>query len=111
MFLERGFECTHEAVRDWEARFALLFTQQLRAKRKGQVGRSWHGDETYSRVAGRWTYLYRAIDREGNLVEKMLSHHRDMPSAKRLEGRLGAGWANTGARDDRRTWLLSASHS
>ncbi|MEA2618868.1 MAG: putative transposase [Chloroflexota bacterium] len=24
MFLERGFEFTHEAVRDWEARFAPL---------------------------------------------------------------------------------------
>ena len=80
----RGFEFTHEAVREWEARFALLFTQQLRAKRKGQVGRSWYVDETYIRVAGRWTYLYRAIDREVNLVDSMLSEHRDMPSAKRF---------------------------
>ena len=84
MFLHRGFAFTHEAVRECQARFALLFTQQLRAKRKGQVGRSWHGDETYIRVAGRWTYLYRAIDREGNLVDSMLSQHRDMPSAKRF---------------------------
>jgi transposase-like protein len=58
MFLEPGFEFTHEAVREWEARFALLFTQQLRAKRKGQMGRSWQVDETYIRVAGRWRYLY-----------------------------------------------------
>jgi hypothetical protein len=36
MFLERGFEFTHEAVRDWEARFALLLADQLRAKRRGQ---------------------------------------------------------------------------
>src|SRR4029450_9543914 len=78
MFLERGLEFTHEAVREWEAHFALLFIQQLRAKRKGQGGRSWHGDETYIRVAGRWAYLYRAIDREGNLVDSMLSEHRDM---------------------------------
>jgi putative transposase len=38
MFLERGFEFTHEAVRDWEARFAPLMTDQLRAKRRGQAG-------------------------------------------------------------------------
>ena len=38
MFLERGFEFTHEAVREWEARFAPLITAQLRAKRKGQAG-------------------------------------------------------------------------
>src|SRR4051794_7878824 len=31
MFLERGFEFTREAVRDWQAPFAPLITQQLRA--------------------------------------------------------------------------------
>ena len=38
MFLERGFEFTHEAVRDWEARFVPLLADQLRAKRRGQRG-------------------------------------------------------------------------
>ncbi len=46
MFLERGFEFTHEAVREWEARFAPLLTEQLRTKRKGRAGRAWHVDET-----------------------------------------------------------------
>lgn len=40
MFLERGFTITHEAIRDWEARFASLLTDQLRTKRRGQAGRS-----------------------------------------------------------------------
>src|ERR671933_114127 len=84
MFLERGFEFTHEAVRDWEARFAPLVADTLRAKRKGQAGRSWHVDETYIRVGGIWKYLYRAIDRDGNLVDSMLSEHRDMDAAKRF---------------------------
>ncbi len=84
MFLERGFEFTHEAVRDWEARFAPLITQQLRARRKGKAGRSWHVDETYVRVSGKWCYLYRAVDRDGNLVDSMLSKRRDMVAAKRF---------------------------
>ena len=84
MFLERGFEFTHEAVREWEARFAPLLADQLRAKRKGQAGRSWHVDETYIRVAGKWKYLYRAIDRDGTLVDSMLSEHRDMAAAQRF---------------------------
>ncbi len=46
MFLERGFVFTHEAVREWEARFAPLVADKLRTKRKGQAGRSWHVDET-----------------------------------------------------------------
>ena len=37
MFLLRGFEFTHEAVRDWEERFAPLLAEQIRRKRKGKV--------------------------------------------------------------------------
>ncbi len=44
IFLERGFVFTHEAVRDWEARFAPLIADQLRKKRHGQAGTSWHVD-------------------------------------------------------------------
>ncbi len=84
MFLERGFTFTHEAVREWEARFAPLVADKLRAKRKGTIGRSWHIDETYIRVAGKWQYLYRAIDRDGNLVDSMLSTKRDMDAAQRF---------------------------
>src|SRR5580765_2654778 len=84
MFLERGFEFTHETVRDWEARFAPLLADKLRAKRKGQAGCSWHCDETYIKVSGAWKYLYRSIDRDGNLIDPMLSEHRDMNAAKRF---------------------------
>src|SRR5438105_11772819 len=41
-------------------------------------------DETYVKVGGKWCYLYRAIDRDGNLVDSMLSEHRDMKAAKRF---------------------------
>ena len=44
MFLQRGFVFTHETVRDWEARFAPLIADQLRIKRRGQAGKSWHVD-------------------------------------------------------------------
>src|ERR687893_1401656 len=84
MFLERGFVFTHETVREWEARFAPLLAEQLRARRRGQAGRSWYVDETYIRVGGAWKYLYRAIDRDGNLIDSMLSEHRDMDAAKRF---------------------------
>src|SRR3954447_19678636 len=40
--------------------------------------RCWHVDETYVKVAGEWCYLYRAIDRDGNLVDVYLSETRDM---------------------------------
>jgi putative transposase len=46
-FLLRGFQFTHETVRDWEERFAPIFIEQLRAKRQGKIGRVWFVDETY----------------------------------------------------------------
>ena len=75
MLLERGFEVTHETVREWEFRFAPLLAAQLRAKRRGRAGESWYLDETYVKVSGRWCYLYRAIDRDGDLLDSMLSRH------------------------------------
>jgi putative transposase len=81
MFLVRGYAFTHEAVREWEARFAPLVSAQLKAKRRDQAGRSWYVDETYLKINGQWHYLYRAIDREGNLVDTMLSQTRDLAAA------------------------------
>ncbi len=84
LFLERGFTFTHEAVRDWEARFAPLLAAQLRAKRCGTAGGTWHVDETSLRVNGRRCYLYRAIDREGHLVDARLSATRAMDVAQQF---------------------------
>ncbi len=84
MFLARGFVFTHETVRDWEARFAPLLAAHLRAKRRGTAGDKWHVDETYVKVNGAWCYLYRAIDRAGNLVDALLSDKRDMGAAQRF---------------------------
>ena len=46
LFLLRGFEFTHQAVQEWEARFASLLTEQLRRKRQGKMGPRWYVDET-----------------------------------------------------------------
>src|SRR3954465_8542768 len=59
MFLIRGLVFTHEAGRDWEAKLAPLLAEGLRQRRAGKVGRCWHVDETYVKVAGAWCYLYR----------------------------------------------------
>jgi len=40
------------------------------------------------KVAGRWCYLCRAIDREGALIDSMLSAHRDKHAARRFLRRL-----------------------
>ncbi len=85
MFLLRGIVFSHEAVRDWEAKLAPLLAGELRRRRHGKGGargRHWHVDETYLKVRGRWCYLYRAIDRDGRLVDTMLGERRDMAAAR-----------------------------
>jgi putative transposase len=85
MFLVRGIVFSYEAVREWEAKLAPLLADELRRRRHGKDGtrrRQWHVDETYLKVRGRWCYLYRAIDRDGNLVDTLLSEHRDMEAAQ-----------------------------
>src|SRR3954463_9714943 len=98
MFLVRGIVFSHEAVREWEAKLAPLLADELRRRRHGKGGargrhwhghgkggargRHWHVDETYLKVRGRWCSLYRAIDRDGNLVDTMLSEPRDMAAAQ-----------------------------
>src|SRR5665811_1980961 len=100
LMLVRGYEVTHETIRNWEFHVAPLLAGQLRAKRRGRTRKSWYLDETYVKVAGRWCYLYRAIDRDGELLDSMLSEHRDRNAARRFLRRLVEV---TGIRPDRVT--------
>ena len=38
--------------------------------------------ETYVKVAGRWTYLYRAVDQHGQVIDVFLSQRRDSAAAR-----------------------------
>lgn len=58
--------------------------QAMRSSRRGKTGHSWYVDEAYVPVGGKWCYLYRAIDRDSNLVDSMLSEHRDMEATQRF---------------------------
>src|SRR5215217_764583 len=75
MFAVRGIVFSYEAVREWEAKLTPTLAEELRRRRRGQVGRSWSVDETYLKGHGRWCYLYRAIDRTGTLVDVLFSEH------------------------------------
>jgi putative transposase len=87
-------------VRDWEAKLAPLLSDVLRKRRHGAVGASWYVDETYIRVQGRWCYLYRAIDRDGHLIDAWLSDTRDLAAA---EAFFRSAWRVTGVTPDRIT--------
>ncbi len=54
----------------------------------------------YIKVNGRWCYLYRAIDRDGQLVDVRLSATRDLTAA---EAFFRSAWTVTGVTPDRIT--------
>lgn len=82
MFLTRGFVFTHEAVREWEEKFAPLISNDLKSERRGKAGVRWRIDETKIKIGKDWYYLYRAIDTNGKLVDVWLSKVRDLEATE-----------------------------
>jgi putative transposase len=80
---ERGVVVDHATLNRWVVRYAPLIAAQAQA-RKRPTAQSWRMDETYIRVKGRWTYLYRAVDRDGQTLDFLLSERRDLAAARRF---------------------------
>src|SRR5215207_10039152 len=80
---ERGVEADHVTVYRWVQRFTPLLAEAARPCRHA-VGHRWWVDETYVRVAGRWRYVYRAIDQFGQVIDVFVSPRRDATAARRF---------------------------
>ena len=78
---ERNLSVDHVTVWRWVQRYAPVLNQRIRREIR-PPNRSWRVDETYVKVAGRWAYLYRAVDSAGETIEFMLSPKRDLIAAK-----------------------------
>src|SRR5215211_6663335 len=83
MMAERGVDVSHTTILRWVQRFVPEFERRWRHYVR-PVGTSWRVDETYIRVKGRWTYLYRAVDSRGQTIDFLLSAKRDAEAAKRF---------------------------
>jgi transposase-like protein len=83
MMAERGISVDHATIHRWTVYYAPLLLEQLNL-RKRPVSRKWHIDETYIKVRGRWMYLYRAIESNGDTVEFWFSSRRNLAAAKRF---------------------------
>ena len=80
-FAERGLVVDRSTVYRWVQRFLPLFGEAARAHRR-PVGKKWRVDETYVRLQGRWTYVYRAIDEDGQVVDAYFSKRRNAEAAR-----------------------------
>lgn len=80
---ERGITVDHATLNRWVVKFAPRIAAQAQA-RKRPTANSWRIDETYIKVKGRWTYIYRAVGRGGNTLDILLSERRDLAAARRF---------------------------
>jgi transposase-like protein len=81
LLAERGVEVDHVTVYRWVQRFTRLLAEAARPCRHA-VGDRWFVDETYVKVAGRWRYVYRAIDQFGQVIDVFVSSRRDARAAR-----------------------------
>ncbi len=79
--LERNLSVDHVTIWRWVQRYAPVLNLRIRREMR-RPNRSWRIDETYVKVAGKWAYLYRAVDSAGDTIEFMLSPNRDLIAAR-----------------------------
>ena len=70
--MERNLSVDHVTIWRWVQRYAPELNRRCRPELR-KTNRSWRVDETYLRVAGKWTYLYRAVDSTGATIDFLLS--------------------------------------
>jgi len=81
MMGERGVAVDHSTLNRWVIKYAPECEKQFR-RQQCPVGRSWRMDETYVRIKGKWSYLYRAVDKEGHTIDFLLTPTRDRDAAE-----------------------------
>src|SRR5436305_6665104 len=86
LLIERGIQVDHVTVYRWVQRFTPLLIDAARPCRHA-TGDRWFVDETYVKIAGRWVYLYRAIDQFGHVIDVLVAEKRDLAATRRFVSR------------------------
>jgi transposase-like protein len=83
LLAERGVTVDHVTIYRWVQRFTPEFIEAARPCRHAP-GDRWFVDETYLKIAGKWSYLYRAVDQHGQVIDVLLLARRDLAAARRF---------------------------
>ena len=68
LLAQRRITVTYETIRQWCQRFGPVYARMLR-RRHGQMGDTWHLDELFVPLQGRRQYLWRAVDKDGDVLD------------------------------------------
>jgi len=80
---ERGYVVDHSTVQHWVVHYAPCIEKVFRHNKKRTALR-WRLDEAYIKIKGEWNYLYRAVDKQGNTIDFLLTARRDKKAARRF---------------------------
>ena len=80
---ERGVHVDHATVNRWVIKYSPQLEEAFHY-RKRPVQVSWRMDEMYIKIKGAWHYLYRAVDKQGQTIDFLLTEHRDTEAALRF---------------------------
>ena len=83
LIAERGIALDHSTLNRWVIRYTPGLVTNAK-KHKRRVGVSWRFDETYIKVRGQWKYIYRAVDKDGDTIDFLLTAKRDTKAALRF---------------------------
>jgi IS6 family transposase len=78
---DRGIDVSGRTVLRWVQKFGPALSEEIRRYRK-PMSTTWLVDETYVKILGRWHYLYRGIDIDGQVLDCWLSRTRDLSAAE-----------------------------
>lgn len=83
MMAKRGVGIDHSTLNRWVVYYAPKLEKSFHIKKK-RTGDRWRLDETYIKVKGEWKYYYRAVDKQGNTIDFLLTAKRDTKAALRF---------------------------
>ncbi|WP_126174652.1 IS6 family transposase [Altericroceibacterium xinjiangense] len=83
MLAERGIGTTYETVRCWANKFGPAIAANIR-KRRGRADNVWHLDEMVVRIRGKRMFMWRAVDKEGEVLDMLVQKRRNKAAALKL---------------------------
>ena len=87
LLAERGITVSYEAIRLWCNKFGPRYARRLKRRHQG-FGDTFFIDEVFVKIYRKQQYLWRAVDRNGEVVDVFLQARRDGEAAKRFFERL-----------------------
>jgi putative transposase len=90
LLAERGVVVSYETIRQWTRKFGQVYANQLR-RRRARPGDKWFLDEVFLKINGKTSYLWRAVDQEGNVLDILVQSRRNKAAAKKFFRKLLKG--------------------